>query len=132
MAILPHSGLTVQIVVDGQPLPEYDDEDPGQDPTLVTKYIEAQAGSEFRISHSYDENFRPKQDIRASCYIDGTLVRRKVVCVAKHVQDKIHVIEGTIRIDGQLCVLQRFCFNNLAICKNVFSRCKAHRLLIAP
>jgi hypothetical protein len=121
MAILAHPRLTAQIVVDGQPLLEYDDEDAVQDPTVVTKYIEAQAGSEFQIHYSHGAIFPFDKDIRVRCYIDGAIVHGKVLRAAKRVQDRVRKIEGTTEKNGLICMLQRFRFNDLAIGKYLFS-----------
>lgn len=43
-------GVIVEILVSGQPLPEYDDIDEGPIlPNTVTKYIEAQSDAEFAV-----------------------------------------------------------------------------------
>jgi hypothetical protein len=115
MSILEHPGLTVQIVVDGQPLPEYDDEDAVQDPTVVTKYIEAPAGSEFQIRYNYNAPLPVDKDLRVRCYIDGTLVRDLIKQKAKLFHGGVYKIKGSHEKSGKLWVRHTFCFNHLAI-----------------
>jgi hypothetical protein len=74
MAVLPWCpGLNVEILVDGQPLPEYDDmDDSPTHPNRITKYIEAQPGAEFVTRAIFDGEFRfPASDIEIGVEIDG-------------------------------------------------------------
>jgi hypothetical protein len=55
MAILDAvPALEFQILVDGQPLPEYENEEEPQDEDTVTKYIEAQSGKEFASKYKFN------------------------------------------------------------------------------
>ncbi|KAF2035319.1 hypothetical protein EK21DRAFT_106860 [Setomelanomma holmii] len=47
--------------------------------TTVTKCVEAAAGSEFAIMYSFDDTFPDTKDLRASCYLDGSVVRRSII-----------------------------------------------------
>jgi hypothetical protein len=42
-------GIQVEVLVEGEPLKEYDDEDEEVTADKVTKFIEAKSGSEFKI-----------------------------------------------------------------------------------
>jgi hypothetical protein len=76
MAVHPeYPGLTVQILVNGEPLPEYEDEDATDNPKVVTKYIEAQAGTDFEIERVYPDGLSGSDDVRTRCYINDQEVR---------------------------------------------------------
>jgi hypothetical protein len=50
MAIVKsHPGLEAQILVNGQALHEYEKEEEPEDDDTVTRYVEAQSGTEFAI-----------------------------------------------------------------------------------
>jgi hypothetical protein len=116
MAILPaHPGLSVQVAVDDQPLPEYDDEDATQDDGTITKYIEACSGSEFKLSITYDKPFPPNKDLIVGCYIDGSLVSSLAYRGTKHIAGKSRFIEEICRKDGEIWQRQRFHFQDLAV-----------------
>jgi hypothetical protein len=69
MAIHPaHPGITVQIMVNGQPLPEFDDTEAVQEPSVMSKYIEAQAGSEFEITSTFTDPSPEKKDTNIKYY----------------------------------------------------------------
>jgi hypothetical protein len=58
--VIPPScpGLNVEILVDGQPLQEYDDVDKNPvPPNTVTKYIEARSNVNFSIRAKFDAKF---------------------------------------------------------------------------
>ncbi|KAH4400484.1 hypothetical protein HBH92_232170 [Parastagonospora nodorum] len=79
MAVHPeYPGLTVQVVMNGEPLPEYEDEDATDDPKVVTKYIEAQAGTEFEIVQVFPDGFAGSDDVRTRCYIDNQEVHSPI------------------------------------------------------
>ncbi|KAH5159734.1 hypothetical protein HBH69_060220 [Parastagonospora nodorum] len=79
MAVHPeYPGLTVQVVVNGEPLPEYEDEDATDVPKVVTKYIEAQAGTEFEIVQVFPDGFAGSDDVRTRCYIDNQEVHSPI------------------------------------------------------
>lgn len=73
MAILPFCpGLTVEIVANGTPLPEYDDDsDRPTLPDTLTKYVEATSGAEFAIRMSFQAPFTSAMDVRFWVFVDG-------------------------------------------------------------
>jgi hypothetical protein len=66
-------------VVDGEPLPEYDDVNVPHRETAITKYIEVRAGDEFKIRHKYTAPFPTHKGITVSSSIDGVTARRPSV-----------------------------------------------------
>ena len=71
MAIL--QGIEAKIVVDGRPLPEYeDDEEDIQNAKTVVKYVEATTGSQFGLDLSASESFKfTSNGISFKIIIDG-------------------------------------------------------------
>ena len=79
MAVHPeYPGLTAQVMVNGEPLPEYEDTDAIDDPKVVTRYIEAQAGTTFEIVQVFPDNFAGSDDVLTKYYIDGQNVRSPI------------------------------------------------------
>jgi hypothetical protein len=54
-----YPGLKVEIVVNGQPLPEHDPETNTADSNVVTKYVEAESGAEFSVNSASMRHFQP-------------------------------------------------------------------------
>ncbi|KAI1510757.1 hypothetical protein KJE20_08180 [Pyrenophora tritici-repentis] len=73
MAILSEPGIEVAVIVNGQRLEEYDDDEEPR-PKTVTKYIEAQSGTEFAIATSFKPPFPTQCDIKTCLYIDGKIM----------------------------------------------------------
>jgi hypothetical protein len=65
-------GLNVEILVDDQPLEEYDDVDESAaPPNTITKYIEAQSNAYFAVRVKFDHEFLfPASDINYKIFID--------------------------------------------------------------
>lgn len=74
MAIL--KGIKVTIVVNGQDLLEYDDEDAGSNTQgSVSRYIEATSGAEFKITSSAPKSYKFTSDaVRMDICLDGIVV----------------------------------------------------------
>jgi hypothetical protein len=116
MAILPaHPGLTVQVVPDNQPLQEYDDDDASQDVGSVTKYIEACAGSEFKIQYVFDKTFPRNKDISICCCVDGSVACRPTCRRFELGKCNAFSIEGIRENDGKNWKKRMFCFQSLII-----------------
>ena len=71
-------GLNVEIMVDGQPLKEYNDiDEKPSPPNTVTKYIEAQTDANFAVWVRIDETFHfPVGDIGIEASVDGRVLER--------------------------------------------------------
>jgi hypothetical protein len=67
------SGFEIQILVGGQALPEYENDEEPEVGETVTKYIEAQSGTEFAIQYRFGYEFYWKHDIHARPLIDSEL-----------------------------------------------------------
>jgi hypothetical protein len=75
MAIHPdHPGLTIEVVVDEEPLPEYIDHETSSEGKELTRYIEARSGAEFQIWYRFTTLFPTKKDISFIVDIDGKVV----------------------------------------------------------
>jgi hypothetical protein len=118
MAVHPFlPGLTVEIIVNDAPLPEYDDDtDAGDSSTTVTKYVEATSGANFAIKVSFTEEFPfPMGDMRAMISLDGQTVARKVIRESSFFQNRL--FEGRSSQIGGYSKIQLFYFAELEIGK---------------
>jgi len=118
MAVLPFCpGLTVEIFVNGAPLPEYDnDSDTPASPTTVTKYIEATSGANFAIKTIFTQEFPfLKGNIDAQISLDGRVVAGKILREAWFFEERL--FEGRNSQIGEQSKIQKFCFAELEIGK---------------
>lgn len=83
MAVLgAYPNIEVQIVCNGAPLKEYDDDDEeSAEPNTVTKYVEVVSGAEFQIQHDIMVPW-PRHEILFECTIDkqnigGNLIKKR-------------------------------------------------------
>ncbi|KAI7286123.1 hypothetical protein KC345_g1316 [Hortaea werneckii] len=123
MAVHPEvPGLTVSVDVDGQDLPEYEDED-AQDaqPEVVIKYVEAISGAEFKTSLRFDaqEFQHSEQTIVISVSCDGEFMCQKYF-TPKHMASTRRQVMGHwvgMGRDGQQ-IKKAMMFSDLAISEN--------------
>jgi hypothetical protein len=72
MAIFPDvPGLQAEIVVDGEPLREYEDDGDDTEPGTVTKYIEALSDKEFVLKYTVDVDMPTDYGVEAKIDVDG-------------------------------------------------------------
>jgi hypothetical protein len=69
-----HPGLTVEVMVDDEALPEYVDNEDSSVGNEVIRYIEARSGAEFEIWYTFDEAFPTAKDVGVLVDIDGKSV----------------------------------------------------------
>ena len=112
--------LEAEIVVDGQPLREYDDTDFDQEPleNHMSKYIEAMSGSRFdfrcKVHPGYE--FAPAIDyLQFRCFIDGRFVRGKVVTAEHIMGSNSHTTtaDGFVSFHNEVRMVERFRFDAL-------------------
>lgn len=95
MAILHDCpGLKVEIIVKGEPLREWDDDEEAS-PRAVTKYIEAQSGANFALKWRFSSPFPDDHGVRAVLKVDNDH-RRKIDTEAR----ELHRPEGFYK-DGR-------------------------------
>jgi hypothetical protein len=112
-----YPGLKVEIVVNGQPLPEYDDETNTPDSNVVTKYVEAESGAEFSINYSFDKTFPTSHDVNVRCSLDGRQVRKPRVGRTKLLCERGQKITGLRVQEGKSWGLKKFRFSDLVVGK---------------
>jgi hypothetical protein len=64
-------GLRVEVIVDGQPLLEYDDDDDEAERFTTTKYIEAMSDKPFSIKTLFKQPFPLQHGVETAVKIDG-------------------------------------------------------------
>lgn len=111
-------GAIIEVLVDGEPLPEYDDPDPSaSEPNTVTKYIEAKSDAEFAIDIKFTDDFRyPASDIEAQVLLDTKSMRRNRILATMLFDTAGQMLEGRpSQITPDTCALQRYRFGALSI-----------------
>ncbi|KAL5403582.1 hypothetical protein PMIN03_009765 [Paraphaeosphaeria minitans] len=65
--------VSVQVLANGTPFPEFDDDDDAGNNTAnsITKYIEVTTGEAFSIQYRTKPAFVPKHNFSVSMYVDG-------------------------------------------------------------
>ncbi|KAF2677306.1 hypothetical protein K458DRAFT_163912 [Lentithecium fluviatile CBS 122367] len=66
-----YPGLQVDVVVNGAPLQEYDDDEDEDSPDTTTKYVEATSGANFEIRYSFGTGFSAKHAVVTRVHVDG-------------------------------------------------------------
>jgi hypothetical protein len=91
-------GLNVDVLVDDQPLQEYDDVDEGPaPPNTVTKYIEAQSNAYFTLRVKNDHDFPfPAGDLEVTIIVDQLHTRRMLMRASKVFDQSGMAIEGCV------------------------------------
>ena len=112
MAILPaFPGLTVEILVNGVPLQEYDDEDEElESPNTIAEYIEARSGTQFSVRCISSQRL-PVPDSTMQIFLDGTQVTSTLHRKDEFRFDDPYIKKGRISVDGQQTVEQAFQFS---------------------
>lgn len=122
MTVLPgYPGLVVEILVDGAPLQEYDndeDDDGSESPGTITKYIEASSGATFTIRYTIPEML-PRSSLSKQVYLDGNGISDNIE--EWWLPEIQYLDEGPISKIAQQTVCQKYQFAKMNISK--FSIC---------
>ncbi|KAI1559325.1 hypothetical protein PtrEW7m1_011928 [Pyrenophora tritici-repentis] len=118
MTVIPvYPGLKVEILVNDNALPEYEDiEDTPSPLNLVTKYIEATTGTEFKIRSMINETFPfPPGDLLLSVSFDGKPVKGLNIYSEEFYSNTGHIYNArTSQVDGMFFE-QAFTFQELQL-----------------
>jgi hypothetical protein len=111
-----YPGLNVQIIVNGQPLPEYVDNDEPSSPKGSTQYVEAKSGSEFMVNASFSPPF-PAADVSFKIKLDGNTVKTSLRDKSTLLTANGHSFGGALSKSGDNWFEAKFCFAALDIGK---------------
>ncbi|KAF1850026.1 uncharacterized protein K460DRAFT_326500 [Cucurbitaria berberidis CBS 394.84] len=115
MAILSTCpGLKVEIIVDGEPLPEFDDQEADQESHTKTTYIEAKTGADFVVRYTVSALFST-DDISAQICIDGDEGNHNAHESHELNNTLVHTVEGRLSKAGRRVFIQKFQFAELTI-----------------
>jgi len=118
MAIHPdYPGLKVEVEVNHEPLHEYQDDEVQGESRVVTRYIEAQSGEEFKVKYSFEDPFPNDKDVGLVVKIDGNLVDDGFCRKEKFTKGGAFHTEGVEVKAGSKWRVQRLCFGELRISK---------------
>lgn len=119
MAVLTEvPGLKVEVIVDDEPLKEYDDEQPAP-PKTVSKYVEAKSDARFRICYSFTPPFPNSRAILVRLFVDGIVMRtiyHHGACLGEKLFKNHHILFSQSFADGKWFE-QDFRFSQLVIGK---------------
>jgi hypothetical protein len=117
MAVLPECpGLRVEVLTQGRPLQEYDDDEEDLSPKVVTKYVEALSGAKFNVIAAFQPPFATQHDVMMRVIIDGKSMA-KWHCEREQFPNKVVECDGIRRERHGEWVKQNFCFAELDIGK---------------
>jgi hypothetical protein len=111
-------GLEVKIVVNGEPLQEYVDNEDELAPNTVLKYVEATSGAEFTVQYTITSEFTYNHDMSLRVYVDGVRAVSNVRRSTKDVRGTC-VFEERRSGGGEDLFLRKFAFSELTIGKPV-------------
>ncbi|KAL8826110.1 MAG: hypothetical protein Q9170_007530 [Blastenia crenularia] len=116
--------LTAQILVDGNPLPEYNDDDPDETalPKTIIRYIEAPTDAAFSVCHSISKDFQMTgEGLDFVFKMDGKEVIRSFCSIesfTRRTEDTCKVIDGLpVRDESGAVHLRPFRFSRIDIGK---------------
>ncbi|KAG9683846.1 hypothetical protein KCU95_g18026, partial [Aureobasidium melanogenum] len=125
MAIIPDvPHVAVDIVVDGNPLPEYLDEDDEDSvsPTSTIKYVESVSGSHFGIRVNLNgmdrRHLKRGNAIIVEYYLDGQMVSDSVFRFPFH-GHSVYVRHGALYREGGIWLQRKFLFAALVTSEDV-------------
>jgi len=99
-------GLNVEVLVNGQPLTEYDDDEETHDDTegfrkSTTKYIEAVNDEVFIIRYTFSRTFTYKgTDLAIQVYVDGMYMASYVINIAQLQYGMTGLVNGHRYLQG--------------------------------
>ena len=100
MAILQHGRgvhtLKAEVLVNGSPLREYDDDEASVAPKSITKYVEAVSGAAFHVRISWDGGYPPQHGLCIRTRLDGKFVRSMTFRAWEMQTKKEYIMRGKL------------------------------------
>jgi hypothetical protein len=114
MAILGNMpGAKVEIIVDGTPLQEYDDDNEPLLSRQITKYIESQTGKEFVVKVTFAQPFM-RRDVAICVAFDGNPpITTRHVSASDLLKPAGHLKSSSVTRSGSSWYERKFTFNAL-------------------
>jgi hypothetical protein len=114
--------LNVGITVNSKPVTEFIGNNATQGSNMITRYIEATAGTEFEMAYLISGLNTTNQAIRVSCYVDGTVVRKPTHRPQGHLLWRTsRVIGGVLELHANVQTIRAMRFSNIASSKRIFT-----------
>lgn len=107
-------GLKVQVMVEGELLKKYDDDEDAP-PNTVTKYVEAISDARFKIKCFFIPPFPESYGIRAKVILDGREVHRAAFFKTDLFKPSGYSCEGALSILGGRTFVSEFRFAELQV-----------------
>jgi hypothetical protein len=113
-----HPRIQVEVVCEGEPLREYDNDDEETAPDQVTKYIEAKSGAEFAVRLELKRPY-PDHPLYIRLYLDGEVVGNRIIGDLQYGKGSNGLTRTfdsiTSKIAEGQCMVQKYCFCELQI-----------------
>ena len=115
--------LQAHILVDGEYLAEYDDEDTFPSQTAKSKYVEATAGSTFHVMVTTNAQMAraPQDCVAVYVYLDGKSVAGTIIRTGNIYSPQWTKVEGAENNTANGSTLERFRFAQLETSKRLLS-----------
>ncbi|KAH4957631.1 hypothetical protein HBH77_120110 [Parastagonospora nodorum] len=119
-------GLRAEILVDGQPLPEYEDDE--AELNTVTRYIEASSNKEFVLRWEFGHPFPERYGVEMRVSIDGAAYRVKIKEANELYRPGGHTKTGVGHKKHGQCFRRNYRFTALNIVEEVPGTVNARQL----
>ncbi|KAH3917425.1 hypothetical protein HBI56_118040 [Parastagonospora nodorum] len=119
-------GLRAEILVDGQPLPEYEDDE--AELNTVTRYIEASSNKEFVLRWEFGHPFPERYGVEMRVSIDGAAYRVKIKEANELYRPGGHTKTGVGHKKNHQCFRRNYRFTALNIVEEVPGTVNARQL----
>jgi hypothetical protein len=110
-------GLEVTVMVDGQPLKEYDNTDADEDTEKkVVRYVVAEPGKDFAVLVAWKNGCKygpPEFDLNARLYIDGKRAKSRLILKQRMPPGTMLLDSTDIHLGNDNWVKRNFMFSDL-------------------
>ena len=108
-----YPGLTVEILLDGRPLKEYQHEEEEDAPKIATRYVECRSGAEFKIRTGFAPPFAPI-DMGLRVCLDGVRVN-STIAEKETILDEPYIQSRTEWKEGRKWRASNFLFSDISV-----------------
>lgn len=113
-----HPSIKVEVISQGAPLREYDDDEGETSSATVTKYIEAQSGADFAVHFELQRPF-PVHPVKLKLYLDGRPTDSRIVSSVQYAKTESKLSRTLDSVSSKVAegqrVVQRHCFSKLTV-----------------
>ena len=108
-------GVEVQIVVNGDPLQEYQDRDADIAPKAAECYVEAHSNAQYEIHYSFQAPFPGNRPVSMKVSVDGKDLDEPMIRPSELFDPKGHTSYGPVSQQAMRWVEQNYSFSEIDI-----------------